>query len=97
MQPAQPSNRSSFWIRTFELARHVADERPHEWVKVGRLYTRATAAQVASDINRAHVRAEHLRMKGVAPGERWEARWGSAPNGPFGDYVVWIRLVAEPT
>ena len=28
MQPAQPSYRSSFWIRTFELARLVAAERP---------------------------------------------------------------------
>ena len=37
------SGRTSFWIRTFHEARTTLD-----WVCVPRLYTRATAAQLAS-------------------------------------------------
>lgn len=81
-------HRTSFWARTF------AHARAHEgWVKVARQYTRATAAQVASDINNAHQRAPHQRVRGIAEGERWEAFWEAAPDGPHGDFVIWIRRV----
>lgn len=78
--------RTSFWIRTFAAARAQAD-----WMLVDRQYTRATAAQVASDINNAHRRAPHQRIRGVHDGERWEAYWEAAPHGPIGDFVIWIR------
>lgn len=84
--------RTSFWVRLFAHARSNSD-----WVQVPRLYTRATAAQLASDINNAHRRRpEVLRVRGVLPGERWEARWEPADNGPLGDYSVWVRRTASP-
>ena len=82
------SQRSSFWVRTFEFARQRGD-----WVRVPRFYTMTTASQLASDIINANRRDQAtVRMRGILPGETWEARWGHAPDGPNGDYVVWIRL-----
>ena len=90
--PVGPA-RSSFWIRTFALARLIADQRPGEWLRVQRLYTRSTAAQLSSDINCAHLRTQEVRVKGILDGEVWEARWTDPPSGPRGDFAVWIRLV----
>ena len=81
--------RTSFWIRTFAHARTAQG-----WVKVPRLYTRTTAAQLASDISNAHRRSGAHRMRGVLDGEQWEAYWQAAPNGPAGDHEVWVRRVA---
>ena len=82
---------SSFWSRTLEAARHH-----HDWMLVPRHYTRATAAQIATDIARAaHRDLATLRVKGIRPGERWEARWMPADTGAPGDHVVWIRLAQE--
>lgn len=81
---------SSFWSRTLDAARHH-----HDWMLVPRHYTRATAAQIATDIARAaHRDLATLRVKGIRPGEQWEARWMPADTGAPGDHVVWIRLAA---
>ena len=81
--------RTSFWVRTLELARTRGD-----WVKVHRFYTQATAAQLTSDIiNAVHRDPATVRIKGIRPGEVWDAKWGQAADGPRGDHVVWIRLV----
>lgn len=82
------SSRTSFWRRTFDLARQDGG-----WLQVGKLYTRKTAAQIASDIRRAHLTQRRtLRTAGIAPGEVWEARWSEATDGANGDCRVWIRL-----
>lgn len=82
------TGRDSFWSRTFAAARAVGD-----WHLVERCYTRATAVQIASDISCAHTRPPHRhRLRGILPGERWEARWEPAPDGAPHDLVVWIRL-----
>ena len=92
----QPSpfrhRRSSFWCRTFDLARANDD-----WTLVGRTYSRSTAAQLASDIKNAHRREdEYLRVRGIVPGETWQARWEPASAGDMSRYQVWIRP-ASPT
>lgn len=81
--------RDSFWSRTFAAARAKGD-----WHRVERHYTRATAVQIASDISCAHTRPlDRHRLRGILPGERWEARWESAVDGAPKDLVIWIRLV----
>jgi hypothetical protein len=80
--------RSSFWRRTFEAARRIDG-----WYRVDKLYTRNTAAQVASDIRRAHLDSRvTIRTNGIEPGEVWETRWNPVDNGANGDCEVWIRL-----
>ena len=87
-RPGRPCS-TSFWARTFEEARINGD-----WTKVGRFYTRKTAAQISSDITCAHKRSGAARrVKGVAEGEVWEARWRPALDGPVGDFRIEIRLV----
>ena len=83
------SGRTSFWIRTFHEARTTLD-----WVCVPRLYTRATAAQLASDICNAHTRERtKFRLRGIEEGEQWEARWEWHADGIPGDFSVWIRIL----
>jgi hypothetical protein len=83
------ADRTSFWTRTFAAARTDDD-----WYRVERFYTRATAAQIASDICCAHRRPPGGgRVRGVDAGEVWEARWEPAPDGPPADHIVWIRRV----
>jgi hypothetical protein len=83
--------RSSFWTRTFHGARQSGD-----WVMVERLYTQSTAAQLTSDIiNAGHRDPSTVRVRGIRPGEKWEARWEAAGAGPVGDHVVWIRFVPQ--
>ena len=80
-------DRTSFWRRTFDEARRHGD-----WYRVGKFYTRNTAAQIASDIRRAHrVGRRATRTAGIRSGEVWEARWNEVKNGATGDYEVWIR------
>lgn len=80
--------RTSFWRRTFEAAR-----RTDGWHRVGKLYTRNTAAQISSDIRRAHLDGRAtIRTNGIEPGEVWEARWNAVNNGANGDCELWIRL-----
>lgn len=82
-------DRNSFWRRAFDTARLVGD-----WHRVDKVYTRSTAAQIASDIRRAHVNGRRsIRTQGIRPGEIWEARWVDTRSGAPGDCEVWIRLV----
>lgn len=91
MERGSSARRSSFWVRTLQTARAHGG-----WMLVPRYYTQATAAQITSDIvNAAHRDPSTIRVKGILPGERWEARWAAASDGASGDHVVWIRL-AEP-
>lgn len=79
--------RTTFWRRTLDHARRTGD-----WVLVQRLYTHSTAAQLVSDISNAHRRApRNLRIRGIDPGERWEARSEPAVGGAHDDHRVWIR------
>lgn len=79
--------RTSFWRRTFDAARRVDG-----WYRVPKLYTRKTAAQVASDIRRAHLDGRStIRTAGMASGEVWDARWNPVEKGANGDCEVWIR------
>lgn len=88
MTGSSDRGRTSFWVRTLQYARDHGD-----WVRVPRYYTQATAAQLVSDIiNAGHRNPDSVRVKGILPGEQWNARWGHAPDGPHGDHVVWIRL-----
>ena len=81
--------RNSFWRRSFDAARVVDD-----WFRVERLYARTTAAQIASDIRRAHLDGrQSVRTQGIRRGERWEAKWVDISTGAPGDCEVWIRLV----
>lgn len=82
------SSRTSFWRRTFDVAR-----RSHDWHLVDKLYTRKTAAQIASDIRRAHLTERRtVRTAGITTGEVWEAEWTEATDGANGDCRVRIRL-----
>jgi len=91
MAEVQLPTRSTFWTRTFQHARTRGG-----WLRVPRLYTRATAVQLSSDISNSHHRnATALRVRGIEPHERWEARWEPAEDGPLGDHAVWVRLVSS--
>lgn len=82
------AERTSFWARTFAEAR-----RRGSWFDVPRRYTRKTAQQIASDIGNHHRREErHQRVRGILPGEVWEARWAPVDDDPHGDHVVQVRL-----
>ncbi len=83
--------RRSFWVMALESARQHAT-----WVRVHRLYTAKTASQIASDLRSAHRRQQNnVRVRGVLPGERWDARWGASPDGPPGQFCIWVRLMEE--
>lgn len=83
--------RQSFWRRTLAVARSTND-----WHRVDKLYTRKTAAQVASDIRRAHLDGRRsVRIRGIRRNERWEARWNPVRGGAAGDCEVWIRRVVS--
>ena len=87
--PDQAWIRRSFWVKTLQDAR-----RRKTWVRVNRLYTEKTAAQVASDLRAAHHRdTKKLRVKGILPGDRWDTRWNTSPEGPEGQYSIWIRFI----
>jgi len=89
--PDQAWIRRSFWVKTLQDAR-----RRKTWVRVNRLYTEKTAAQVASDLRAAHHRdTKKLRVKGILPGDKWDTRWNSSPEGPDGQYSIWIRFIGE--
>lgn len=91
--PPDPSGwqRRSFWVMALESAR----QHP-SWVRVHRLYTAKTASQIASDLRSAHRRQQNnVRVRGVLPGERWDARWGASPDGPPGQFCIWVRLIGN--
>lgn len=73
----------------FMLGRHSDG-----WVQVQRGYTRTSAAQISSDIVNAHRRlSSKMRVRGIEPGEVWDARWVPSPFGMRGDFEIWIRRV----
>lgn len=85
--------RQSFWVLAFAEAR----QQPGKWYRIQRFYTSATAQQISSDIRSAHSRPlETLRVKGILPGEVWEAKWGTDEKCPHGHYSIWVRF-AGPT
>ena len=82
--------RHTFWHRSLAEARLVGD-----WYRVPKLYTRKTAAQIASDVRRAHERSvQHQRMRGLLAGEQWESEWRPTERGAPGDCEVWVRRIA---
>lgn len=89
--PDQTWIRRSFWVKELENAR-----RRKTWTRVNRLYTEKTAAQIASDLRSAHHRdPKKLRVKGVLPGDKWDTQWNSSPEGPQGQYSIWIRFLGH--
>jgi len=83
--------RSSFWVKSLRTAR-----QRKTWFRVPRMYTEKTAQQIASDLRSAHHRdPKKLRVKGVLPSDRWDARWNASPEGPEGQFSIWIRLLGE--
>ncbi|MEY3093479.1 MAG: hypothetical protein RL413_104 [Actinomycetota bacterium] len=89
MPESTKPERNSFWRRMFDSARSHGD-----WHRVDKLYTRSTAAQIASDIRRAHLDGRRsIRTQGIRRGEQWEARWVDIKTGAPGDCEVWIKLV----
>ena len=84
-------SRRSFWVKALEAAR-----KHNSWVRVHRLYTEKTASQIASDLRSVHRReANNVRVRGIMPGERWDARWGASPDGPAGQYSIWVRYLGN--
>lgn len=80
--------RQSFWVLALADAREQ-----NKWVRVQRFYTAATAAQIASDIRSAHNRSlETLRVRGILPGEVWNARWAADEKCPPGNFSIWIKF-----
>ena len=89
--PDQAWIRRSFWVKTLQDAR-----RRKKWTRVNRLYTEKTAAQIASDLRSAHHRdPKKLRVKGVLLGDKWETQSNSSPEGPEGQYSIWIRFIGD--
>jgi len=88
-----PWERRSFWVVALEEIRL----NPQVWHRADRLYTRATAAQIASDLRSVFRRgAEHVRVKGVLDGEAWDARWELSPDGPDNQYAIWVMYLGRP-
>lgn len=89
LPPEQDWIRRSFWVKTLQNAR-----QRKTWTRVNRLYTEKTAAQLASDLRSAHHRdVKNLRLRGVLPGDRWDTRWNASPEGPDGQFSIWIRFL----
>ena len=88
-----PWKRRSFWVVALEEIRLA----PRVWHRVDRLYTRASAAQIASDLRSVIRRgAEHVRVKGVLDGEAWDARWEMSPDGPDNQFAIWVMYLGRP-
>jgi hypothetical protein len=80
--------RTSFWVLLFADAR-----KEDRWFRVNRFYTSSTAAQIASDIRSAKRRPlDKLRVRGILPGENWDAKWGSDEKCPPGHFSIWVRF-----
>jgi hypothetical protein len=91
--PPTPWKRRSFWVVALEQIRL----KPGVWHRADRLYTRATAAQIASDLRSVHRRgAKNVRVKGVLDGEAWDARWELSPDGPANQYAIWVMFLGRP-
>lgn len=87
-----PWKRRSFWVVALEEIRL----NPRVWHRADRLYTRATAAQIASDLRSVHRRgAKNVRVKGVVDGEAWDARWELSPDGPDNQFAIWVMYLGR--
>ncbi len=93
MPPTTGRQRRSVWKSLFEECRGY----PGQWRRTARSFSPGSAAQCASDIRNAHHREPGLmRMRGLLPGEVWEAVWGRDPNGSDpGRCFIWLRLVSS--
>jgi hypothetical protein len=93
--PKQPTSRGSRskWKARLDEAR----SKQGRWMMVTQPMTKATAAQVASDLRRSHVRdPKSMRLSGVNLGDRWETTFGLHPIEPVvGEFHVWIRWVGS--
>ena len=85
------SQRRSRWSDLFDECRAV----PGEWRRMVEPLSKATAAQIASDIRNAHTRdSDKARLKGFLPTDRWESAWGADPSdGNPAHFYVWLRYV----
>ncbi|CAB4590240.1 MAG: hypothetical protein F2534_19100 [Actinobacteria bacterium] len=80
--------RFSQWSVLFDECR--AD--PGEWRKAAVPLSKSTAMQFASDLRNAHKRAKtKARLKGLLPGERWDAQWGEVD----GQYFIWLCFLGR--
>jgi hypothetical protein len=87
--------RRAYWAGVFAEGR----ECPGEWLRTEKWFARATAAQVASDVRNAHLRdLTKMRVRGVLPGDRWEAQWDNDPaDADLGHFYVWLRFDGTPS
>lgn len=88
--------RRSWWADVFTEAR----EFPEEWRLVVMVFAESTAQQLASDIRNGYKRdPKKMRIRGMAAGERWEARYAPAPSVVSDESAVrkpfwlWLRYV----
>jgi hypothetical protein len=88
--------RRGWWPYVFAEGRRF----PGQWRLIRSAWAESTARQLASDIRCAHIRdPKKMRIRGIAPGERWETRVAPSPyvtdqspeNTP---YWIWIRFIA---
>jgi hypothetical protein len=92
LPPVEPrTQRRSRWAELFEECRSA----PGQWRKVREPLTKATAAQIASDLRNAHHRnRDKSRVKGLLSGDRWETAWGNDPTDSDPDHhYLWLRYV----
>lgn len=89
--PEVTRERFSLWEQLFEECR----EYPEQWRRTLTPLKKSTATQLASDIRNSHRRAPgKSRLRGMLPGERWEAAWGEDEPGS-GQYYIWIRYCGQ--
>jgi len=82
--------RRSRWTDLFQECR----SHPQEWRRILEPMAKATAAQVASDIRNAHRRdMAKARVRGLLPGDMWDAVWGVDPSGRPDEYFIWIKYL----
>lgn len=84
--------RRSRWAALFAECRSC----PGEWRRIVDPMKRSSAYQIASDLRSAHRRApDKYRMRGLLPGDRWEAV-ADTLEGEDADHVyVWLRYVGH--
>lgn len=75
----------------------VGRANPGVWIRLQDPLAESSAAQVASDLRRAHARdlTKH-RLSGLRPGERWQAEHAPANEEPdCSRHYLWFRLVSH--
>jgi hypothetical protein len=86
--PSKQRTRFSLWNELFAECR----EHPEEWRRTLNPLSRSTAAQLASDIRNAYRRdLGKSRVRGMLPGERWDAAWGEIN----GQYFIWLKYLGQ--